>query len=102
MQIDLMTLLVIFGMASVTYATRVGGVLLMSRFTLSQRMKAWLCHIPGTVLVSIVAPTVITSGPAEALAALATALVALRTGNLLLAMMVGVGTVWGLRSLISS
>lgn len=45
---------------------------------------------PGSVLVSLVAPTVLTGGPAEALAALATTLIAWRTRNLLLAMLVGV------------
>jgi len=101
MQIDTRALLVILGMAFVTYATRIGGILIVSRFTLSPRMKVWLYRIPGAILVSLIAPTVLTSSPAETLAALATALVAVRTGNLLLAMTVGVATVWGLRSLIS-
>lgn len=101
MEIDSSTLIIIFGMAFVTYATRIGGILIINRFKLSPRMKIWLSNIPGTVLVSLIAPTVITSGLAETLAALATALVAIRTKNLLLAMMIGVTTVLGLRYLIS-
>jgi uncharacterized membrane protein len=97
MQISLPTLIAILAMACVTYATRISGLAFMSRVKLSKRMEAWLRYIPGTILVSLVAPTVLTDGPAEALAALATALIAWRTRNLLLAMLVGVGVVLILR-----
>lgn len=93
MQISLPALFAILGMACITYATRISGLALMSRIKLSKRMEAWLRYIPGTILVSLIAPTILTSGPAEALAALATALIALRVRNLLLAMLVGVGVV---------
>ncbi|MEI6045101.1 MAG: AzlD domain-containing protein [Chloroflexota bacterium] len=100
MQIDPTVLLTILGMALVTYGTRVGGLWLMDRVTLSKRMEAWLSYIPGTVLIAIIAPEIIKGGPIGALAALATALVAARSGNLLLAMIVGVGLVWSLRTLL--
>jgi len=100
MQIDSTTLLVILGMAVVTYATRIAGLWLMNRVTLSDPMRSWLNQIPGAVLISIVAPTVLTQSLAEAGAALATVLVAIRTGNLILAMLTGIGTVWILRSLL--
>lgn len=93
-------LLTILGMAVVTYATRAGGLWLMGRVTPWPAMAAWLRHIPGAVLIAIVAPTVFSSGPAEALAAAATALVAARTGNVLLAMAGGVAAVLGLRALL--
>jgi uncharacterized membrane protein len=48
-------------------------------------------------LVAIIAPTVLASSLAETLAALATVLVAIRTKNVLIAMVVGVATVWALR-----
>lgn len=102
MQTNSQALLTIVGMALVTYMTRAGGLWLMSRIKLSQRTESWLRQLPGTVIISIIAPTVLTSGPAEVLAALATGLVALRTGSLLLAMLVGVSVVWGLRMLMLS
>ena len=67
---------------------------------LSPRAEAWLRQIPGAVLAAIVAPAVFSGGPAEALAAAATALVAARTRNLLLAVAVGVGAVFALRLLL--
>jgi uncharacterized membrane protein len=86
-------------MALATYATRAGGLWLASRFDLSERAGAWLDQIPGAILVSLVAPVVLTGGIAEALAALAVLIVALRTGSLLAAMLTGVGAVVVLRAL---
>ena len=91
------TLAAILGMALVTYATRAGGLWLMGRVHTSPRVEMWLAHIPGAILVAIVAPAALAAGPAEALAALATALVAARTRNLVLSMLVGVAAVWALR-----
>ncbi|HKV01304.1 MAG TPA: AzlD domain-containing protein [Ktedonobacteraceae bacterium] len=94
---DALALITILGMALVTYITRAGGFWLMGLVTPSPRIEAWLRQIPGAVLVAIIAPTVLASSLAETLAALATALVALRTKNVLVAMLIGVGTVSLLR-----
>jgi len=98
--IDGTTLLVIALMALATYGTRAGGLWLANRFDLSERAGAWLDAIPGAILVSLVAPTVLTGGPAEALAALAVVAVALKTGSLPLSMVTGVVAVVVLRSLV--
>ena len=92
-------LLAIVLMALATYATRAGGFWLASRLDLSERAGAWLDQIPGAILVSLVAPTVLTGGLAEALAAIAVVIVALRTGSLPAAMVTGVGTVVVLRAI---
>jgi uncharacterized membrane protein len=63
-------------------------------------MEAWLGYIPGAILVSLVAPTVLTGGLAETLAAVAVILVALRTGSLPVAMVAGVGAVLVLRAVL--
>jgi uncharacterized membrane protein len=95
-------LLTIVLMALATYATRVGGLWLASRFDLSKRAGAWLDQIPGAILVSLVAPSVLTGGPAEALGAIAVVIVALRTGSLPAAMVTGVGSIVVLRALEAS
>ena len=102
MQISPQALVAILGMALVTYLTRIGGLWLMSRITLSKRMRAWLGYLPGAMIVAIIAPTVLSTGFAEAGAALATVLVAARTRNMLLSMIVGVGVVLGLRTLLAA
>ena len=62
MVFDPITLLAILLMALATYATRAGGLWLASRFDLSERAGAWLEQIPGAILISLVAPTVLTGG----------------------------------------
>jgi uncharacterized membrane protein len=90
-------LLVILGMALVTYATRIGGLLLVSRIQLGRRSEAVLRLLPGTILVAIVAPTVLNGGLAELVAAVAAVLVAARSKSLPLAMAAGVLVVVVLR-----
>ena len=99
MGISLIALFAIVLMALTTYATRAGGLWLASRFDLSERAGAWLDQIPGAILVSLVAPAVLTSGPAEALAALAVVVVAVRTASLPAAMVTGVVAVVVLRAI---
>src|SRR3990167_8357976 len=96
------TAAVIFGMAVVTYLTRISGFYLISRVKVSGRLEAFLNAIPGAVLVSIVAPVVLASGPAESVASLATGLTAWKSRSLPLAMIVGIVVVWLLRWFIQS
>jgi uncharacterized membrane protein len=93
MTVDHQTLLAIVGMALVTYALRAGGLWLLGRVTLSGRVEAWFRYVPGTVLISLIAPGVLANGAPGAIAAAATVGVAARTGNALLAMVAGVLTV---------
>lgn len=90
MRVDPIVLLTVAGMGLATYATRAGGLWLMGRVPLSPQVERWLAAIPGAILVAIIAPLALAGGPAGWLAAAGTALVAARTGNLLLAIAVGV------------
>ena len=78
MSLDPTTLAAILAMAAVTYATRAGGFALVRRLELTGRAKLALEAVPGAVLVALVAPAVLTSGLADALAGLLTVLAALR------------------------
>ncbi len=62
MAVDPRVLVTILLMGAVIYATRAGGLWLASRVEISGRLEAWLGFLPGAILVSIVAPTVLTSG----------------------------------------
>ena len=100
MRIDLSAFLTIAGMGLATYATRAGGFWLMGRIPISSRVERWLAAIPGAILIAIVAPLIVASGPAGWLAVAGTALVAARTNNLLLAIAVGVTMASALRVLL--
>lgn len=91
------TLLAIAAMAAVTYATRIGGLVLMPRLPASPWLDRWVAVVPGTVLAAIVAPAVFRQGPPELVAAAVTVVVARRGSGLLLPVAAGVATVLLLR-----
>ena len=87
----------ILGMAAVTYATRLAGPMLLARVTIGPRGEAFLKALPGAILVSLIAPSVLGGGPAEWLGG-AAALAGARLGGMPLALVAGVGVVWLARS----
>jgi uncharacterized membrane protein len=86
-------LVTILGMAVVTFAIRLGGYLLADRLPTTGFVAAWMRHIPGAVLASLVGPAVVAGGPDEWIAAAATAPGYALTRTLFFALAAGVGTV---------
>ena len=76
------TVWIILGGALATYFTRIGGHLVVSRFTLHPRVEAALNAVPAAVLTTLVAPSMLNAGPAEWAALIVSALVSLRGGML--------------------
>ncbi|HMM64883.1 MAG TPA: AzlD family protein [Mesorhizobium sp.] len=69
--------------AIATYLTRVGGHLVISRFErIHPRVEAGLNAVPAAVLTTLVAPAVLSAGPAEWAALVVAGLVSLRGGLL--------------------
>ncbi|WP_316859641.1 AzlD family protein [uncultured Cohaesibacter sp.] len=59
-------LIVILGGAIVTYLTRIGGHLVLTRFErVHPRVQAGLDAVPAAVLTTLVAPAVLEGGPNE-------------------------------------
>src|SRR5262249_27073637 len=90
-------LVTILGMALATYATRGGGFWLAGHFSHISRVKRWLQHIPGAILVAMVVPESLSRGLPGIFAVLSACLVMTKTRNLFLAMTVGVTTIIALR-----
>ena len=78
MTIDRTAFLAILLMALATVLTRIAGLFLAGRFRLEGRGKAAFDAIPAAVLTALIAPTVLTAGPAEAIAGAITILAAFR------------------------
>ncbi|KOF22087.1 membrane protein [Ensifer adhaerens] len=96
MTVDPNTLLAIVAMAIATIATRIGGLVLIRFVTIGEAQRRALEAIPPAVLMAVIAPTALVTGPAETIAAVVTALVAMRL-PLLAAVAAGVVTVAILR-----
>ena len=74
---------IILAAAVMTYLTRVGGHLVLSRFErVHPRVEAGLNAVPAAVLTTLVAPSVLTAGPAEWAALAVAVLMSLRWGLL--------------------
>ena len=90
---------VILAMGVVTYLTRIAGLFIAGRLVLRGRTRAAFEAIPVAVLVSVIAPSALATGPAETIAAAMTALAATRL-PLLATIAVGVVAVVILRALL--
>lgn len=93
---DPATLGAILLMAIVTYATRIGGYLLLGDRILSPRMTAVMDAAPGCVLISVIAPA-FSAGRAADLIALAVTLFAAARLPLLPTVLIGVASAAMLR-----
>lgn len=91
-------LITILGMAAVTLGIRFGGYLLANQLPTNGFVAAWLRHIPGAVLASLVAPAIVSGGPAEWVGTVAAAGAYLATRSLLAAIVAGVGAVYLMRT----
>lgn len=91
----------ILACAAITYITRAGGHLLLSRFkTVNYRFEAALHAVPIAVLTSLVAPALVTHGPAEAAAIVVAAAIAMQA-SLIVSVASGLTTLLLLRQLLS-
>lgn len=94
------TVLAILAMGLVTYVTRIGGILIMARIPVSRRIEAFLRYLSGSVLVAVVVPPVVQTGPAAWLAVAASLAVMLATRHALLSLVVGMATAAAYRALV--
>ena len=90
-------IVVILGMAAVTYAIRAGGFLIAERLPSTGFMALWMRNIPGAVLAALIAPDVLKGGPAAWLATAAATLVYLATRNVFATIVGGVLAMFLLR-----
>ena len=75
--------------AGITYALRLGGLLLADRLPKSGPARRFLDCLPGTILLSLTVPGALHSGVEGMIGLAACLLVFLRTRNLLLTMAAG-------------
>lgn len=88
-----LALLVIAAAAVVTYALRLGGLLLAENLPETGRFKRFMDALPGTILLSLIMPAAIAAGFWGWVATATTAICSLRTGNVFISMLLGVGII---------
>ena len=95
------TILAILGMAFATYATRASGLYLMRGIVVKGRLKAALDALPPAILMAVIAPTILTTGIAETIAAAITAGTAFMRLPLVVTVLTGVVSVVLLRMVLN-
>jgi uncharacterized membrane protein len=74
-----MSIVLILALGLATYATRIGGHLILSRFrSLDPRVEAALDAVPAAVITALVTPAVLAAGIGDSLASLVVIVTALR------------------------
>ena len=90
---DAAAILAILGAAAATYGLRLGGLLLSDRLPQTGAFRRFMDALPGTILLSLVAPGILAAGLWGGVAAAGTAFLTWKTRNVFLAMLVGVAVV---------
>jgi len=88
---------VLLALALVAFGLRAGGIVLGGLMPTAGKGGQFLRELPGTIMVSLIAPMIAFGGPAEWLATVISALTAWFTRNLLATMAAGLVAVWLLR-----
>ena len=101
MAIDMMVITAILGMALVTYSTRASGYFLVRRLSLGPFARRFMEQAPGAMFAALCAPSLMEAGPMEWVGVGVTVLVMRFSGNLLIALLGGVGAVALLRLVFS-
>jgi uncharacterized membrane protein len=94
------TVVAIAIMAAITYSFRAGGYWLMGRVSLSPRLEAGLSYLPGAVITALVVPAALEAGVEGVIGVAAVGVVMRTRGNLLLALVAGIGVVWLMRQFV--
>lgn len=96
--LDPLVVSVVLGMAAVTVVAKLGGLWVLSRFAVSDRLEAGVSVLPGAIVVALLGPELASGGPAEWGAAALTGIVMWRTENILVALVAGMVAIVVFRS----
>ncbi|WP_312911341.1 AzlD family protein [Natronosalvus caseinilyticus] len=100
LSLDPFVVAVVLAMAVLTYLTKVGGLWVLSRLEVSDRLEAGLSVLPGAIVIAILGPELASGGPVEWAAGAVVLAIAWRTENILLALCGGVLAVVAFRGLV--
>jgi len=90
-EVSINSLLLILLVAVGTYSLRVSGLLLSSKFVKDEgSLKVFLEHLPSTLLLALVVPSILKEGVVGIVASLVIVALMYKTKNILLSMLVAV------------
>jgi uncharacterized membrane protein len=96
------TWFVILALTAGTFASRLSGVLIGQRIPQHGAWARWLYALPGCLIVSLVAISLLSGGPEEWSAGCVALVVAVVTKNLPVTMASGIAAIWLLRHFVGA
>ncbi len=87
--IDLSAMLIILGVAVVTYTLRVSGLMFSNSLKKEGKVKVFLDYLPATLLLSLVMPTILKEGFLGVIATVCIIFCMYKFKNILLSMSIG-------------
>jgi len=90
---DILAIIVIILAGLITYALRFGGLLIGNILSKHKFVENLIKALPGTLLLSFIVPSIISEGIPGAISALVTGVVAKKTNNVLIALIIGMAII---------
>jgi len=99
-QFDMLAMLLIILAGIITYSLRFGGLMIGDILSKHRFVENLIKALPGTLLLSFIIPSIILEGPPGAISALVTGIVAKKTNNVHIALLVGMAIIILFRNLL--
>ncbi|MEN6379482.1 MAG: AzlD domain-containing protein [Methanofastidiosum sp.] len=97
---DMLAIALIILAGIITYSLRFGGLLVGNMLSKHKFIENLIKALPGTLLLSFIAPSIISEGIPGAISALAAGVVAKKTNNVLIALIIGMAIIIMFRNLL--
>jgi len=97
---DMLALVLIILSGIITYSLRFGGLLIGNMLSKHKFIENLIKALPGTLLLSFIFPSIVTEGIAGVISALSTGIIAKKTNNVLIALLVGMFIIIILRNIL--
>ena len=96
----MLAIIVIILAGIITYSLRFGGLLIGDVLSKHKFVENLIKALPGTLLLSFIVPSIISEGIPGAISALVTGIIAKKTNNVLIALIVGMAIIILFRNLL--
>jgi uncharacterized membrane protein len=97
---DLFAIFLILCAGIITYLLRFGGLMIGDILSKHSFIENLIKALPGTILVSFVVPSILVEGYPGILSAIPTAIVAKKTNNIFVALIVGLSIIIAFRNFL--
>lgn len=97
---DMLAMIIIILAGIITYSLRFGGLLVGNMLSKHKFVENLIKALPGTLLLSFIVPSIISEGIPGGISALAAGIIAKKTNNVLIALVIGMAIIIIFRNIL--